>query len=133
MRVHMRIFLTLLNFIWLTNMNPLLLAQNASATPNNCEDALLHLDVTALEARKEREGYIIVIARLGDGEKSQRLSQRRLKAATDYLRSKARNKVVAAHGERLKGFGRLELYVGGRLLYSLAYPRNGIIDCRGLG
>lgn len=101
--------------------------------PNNCEDALALLDTAAVDALTDVKSSIIVIARLGDREKSQKLNQRRLEAAVDRLKEKARNNVVGATGGRVQGLGRLELYVGGKLLYVIAYPRNGIIDCRDLG
>lgn len=121
----------------LIGANQLARAQNEPwlnpTRPNKCEDALSLLDTAAVDAQTDVENSIIVIARLGDSEKSQKLNQRRLKAAAERLRDKARNNVVAAVGGRVKGYGRLELYVGGRLRYVIAYPRNGIIDCRGLG
>ncbi|HYX71521.1 MAG TPA: hypothetical protein VE732_02015 [Nitrososphaera sp.] len=101
--------------------------------PNNCEDALALLETAALDARKDKESYIIVIARLGDGEKSQSLNRRRVGSAIPYLGSRAGNKIVAASGEKVSGYGRLELYVRGRLVYVIAFPRNRLIDCSGLG
>jgi len=86
-----------------------------------------------LEARKDKGSNIIVVARFGDGEKFQSLNQRRLKDVVSYLKTKAENKIVAASGERIKGYGRLEFYVSGKLLYVIAYPRQGIIDCRDIG
>ena len=130
------ILLIWLLLLWLASVTPGLIAQSRmtaiQAEPNNCEDALAILDYTALEARKNNESYMIVIARLGRGERSQTLSHRRLKAAMDNLSRKVNNKIVAAYGERVNAYGRLEFYVGGKLLYVLVYPKNGIIDCRDL-
>jgi hypothetical protein len=123
-------------FMLLAAMAPNLVAQHRAsspAKPHSCEDALLYLDMIALEARKFSQGYIIVIARLGQRENSMRLNKKRLKSANAYLGGKVENKIVAAYGERAKGFGQLEFYVNGKLLYVLAYPRNVIIDCSGLG
>lgn len=53
--------------------------------PNNCEEALLHLDGASAEAKEKGEGNIIAIARLGDGEHSLGLGRRRLGFAKDYL------------------------------------------------
>jgi len=39
----------------------------------------------------------------------------------DYLRRKAANTVVSASGGRAKGYGRIELFVAGKLLYVLPY------------
>jgi hypothetical protein len=101
--------------------------------PTNCETALMWLDAAMTEAQKDKEGYIIFVARLGDSEKSPALNQKRLRAAKDYIVERAANKIVTAYGERIKGHGRLEIYVGGKMLYFLTFPRNGQISCRGLG
>jgi hypothetical protein len=39
----------------------------------------------------------------------------------DYLRRKAANTLVSASGGRANGYGRIELFVAGKLLYVLAY------------
>ena len=106
---------------------------NRRARPHSCDDALARLDNAALDAREDSESYIIVLARLGDGEKLQSLNRRRLDSAIPHLESKAGNKIVAASGDRVRGYGRLELYVRGKLLYFIAFPRNRLIDCSGLG
>ena len=102
--------------------------------PNNCEDAMLFLDVSVSEASKVGEGYLIAVARLGDGERSLELNRRRLGFARAYLiNQRGWNRIVTASGERAKGYGRVELYVGGKLLYVLLYPKRGYISCGGLG
>ena len=90
------------------------------------------LENAALEAREDKESFIIVVARVGDGEKSRSLNLKRLRSAIPYLESRAGNKIVAASGEKLRGYGRLELYVSGKLLYVIAFPKNRLIDCSGL-
>lgn len=101
--------------------------------PTNCETALALLDAALLEAQKDKEGYIILIARLGDGEKSQVINRRRLNGTKDYLVHRTANKVAAAYGERIKGRGQVEIYVAGKRFYVLTYTRNGLIDCSNLG
>jgi hypothetical protein len=113
--------------------HPVFAQADEPARPNVCEDALALLETAAVDARKDKVGYIIVVARLGNGEKSQSLNQKRLKSALPYLESRAGNKVVAASGEKVSGYGRLELYVSGRLLYVIAFPKNRLIDCSGIG
>ena len=99
---------------------------------HNCEDGLLILDMTLIEGQKDKESQFIVIAHLGDSERSQRLNQKRLRDVMSYFKQKGESRVVLASGGRVKGLGRLELYVSGKLLYVLAFPKNGHIDCRGL-
>jgi hypothetical protein len=136
-RVYWLRLLLCLTFFLISGLNQPSTAQSNPwvnpTRPNNCEDALALLDETALEARKNKESNIIVVARLGDGEKFQSLNRRRLKDVVEYLKGKAENMIVAASGERVKGYGRLEFYVSGKLLYVIAYPRRGIIDCRDIG
>ena len=133
----MRLILGLVLILCMTEISQPPAAQTnvkgGQARPNVCEDALALLEMAALEARKDKESYIIAVARLGDGEKSQSLNVKRLKSALPYLESRAGNKIVAASGEKVSGYGRLELYVSGRLLYVIAFPRNRLIDCSGLG
>jgi hypothetical protein len=87
-----------------------------------------------VEAREKGEGYIIAIARLGDGEFSPTLARRRLGFARDYLiNRRGYEKIVTAVGERVRGYGLVELYVAGELLYVLRYPKSGHISCGGLG
>jgi hypothetical protein len=108
-------------------------AQDKVWVGHNCEDALALLDNTALEARKDSQTSVIVIARLGTGERSRSLNGRRLAPVMDYLRRKAANPLVGAAGGRVRGYGRIELYVAGKLFYVLAYRRNRLIDCSGIG
>ncbi len=126
------IFLTVLTFLALRGRETLF-AQDKPVVGHNCEDSLALLDEVALEARKDKLATIIVIARLGTGEKVASLNAKRLGQVMDYLRRKAANTVVSASGGRAKGYGRIELFVAGKLLYVLAYPRNRLIDCRGIG
>lgn len=136
-KLYQTILSILLIIICLINANSPLIAQNrlgdVPAKPHNCEDALAILDFATLEAQKDKERSLIVIAHLGDSEKSSSLNWRRLKDVRENLSEKGMHQIVMASGERVKGFGRLEFYVGGKLLYVIAYPRNGRIDCRSLG
>lgn len=76
-------------------------------------------------------GLIIVIARLGDNETKRELNHRRLHNVRVYLSEfpfgwhRKPETIITAEGERVKGYGRIELYVGGRLFRSLAVKRNG--------
>ncbi len=73
--------------------------------------------------------YLIVIARLGDGEKSHRLNASRLRVVQNFLKNwRGVKRVVAGEGERTKGYGQLQFYVGGELLYTLPVHRNKNID-----
>lgn len=94
--------------------------------PTNCERHILILEGAHHAAGKD--GLIILIARLGDGENRQDLNRRRLHNArtylSEYLNLRAPETIVTAEGERVKGYGRIEIYVGGKLYYVLALKRD---------
>lgn len=94
--------------------------------PTNCENHIAMLEAAHHDAGKD--GLIIIIAWLGDGESRQGLNRRRLHNAraylAEYLNLRAPGTIVTAEGERVKGYGRIELYVGGRLYHVLALRRN---------
>lgn len=94
--------------------------------PTNCENHIAMLEAAHHDAGKD--GLIIIIARLGDAESRQDLNRRRLHNAraylTEYLNLRALGTIVTAEGERVKGYGRIELYVGGKLYHVLALRRN---------
>jgi hypothetical protein len=84
---------------------------------NSEEHVKAILDFASIE-RKKDETTIFIIARLGTGESSRRLNQRRLYAPTQYFietRGIPETKIVAAEGARVKGPGLVEIYVGGKL------------------
>lgn len=94
--------------------------------PTNCERHILTLEGAHHAAGKD--GLIILIARLGSGENRRNLNRRRLHNArvylTEYLNLRAPETIVTAEGERVKGYARVEIYVGGRLHYAIALKRN---------
>ena len=88
--------------------------------PTNCEFNVSVL-AGAVQAAGE-DGLIIMIARLGDRETRRDLNRRRLHNAGAYLTGfghRPARTIVAAEGARVRGFGRVELYVGGKLFHVL--------------
>ena len=101
----------------------------ADARPTYCAERNLALDV--LTQRTPEDELIIVIARLGDGETSPNLSRRRLYNVraywTEFLYPEGRRKpetIILAEGDRVKGYGQLEFYVGGKLVNLIKVSRN---------
>lgn len=96
----------------------------------------LYLDKLANDQQSTNERFF-VIARLGRGEKARSLNLNRLKAARSYLvetRGIDKEQVILAEGERAAGEGRIEFYLGSRLmLVSLAERgRNvSLVCCEG--
>ena len=74
---------------------------------------------------------VILIARLGNGEVSRKLSRQRLQLTRLYLHVgrglepplKEEN-IVVAEGERIRGAGRIEVYVRGKLFMVFKFKRN---------
>lgn len=94
--------------------------------PANCESDIAILDAASRQAGED--GLMIVIARLGDGERNREVNRRRLYNVRTYLtewdgRRNPKN-IITAEGERSNGYGRIELYVGGKLFYVLFVNRN---------
>jgi hypothetical protein len=74
------------------------------------------------------DGTIITIARLSNGERSREMNRRRLHNVRIFLTEfgwhRAPETVITAEGERVSGYGRVELYVRGRLFAVLEVRRN---------
>lgn len=72
---------------------------------------------------------IVAVAHLGNGERNPELNRRRLHNVRAYLTNFGwRRKpatVVTAEGERVNGYGRIDIYVRGGHWASMAVPRNG--------
>jgi hypothetical protein len=80
------------------------------------EHAKSLLDHAALNAGEDKS--LIIVARLGRGESSRNLIRRRLSAPSKYLvdtRGVSKSRVITAEGERVRGPGQVEVYVGGEL------------------
>jgi hypothetical protein len=92
---------------------------------NDHESAKAALD---LVAQTVNDGHLIIlIGRLGDREYSRRLNRQRLEIAGDYLtatRGVSRERIIRAEGERVRGDGRLEVYLNGKLFMIFKFPRN---------
>jgi hypothetical protein len=95
--------------------------------PENCEYNIYKLEMANHEAGRDR--LLIIIARLGDGERERNLNWRRLENArtylTEYIKARDPKQIILAEGERVSGYGRLELYVEGELFSVIAVRRSG--------
>ena len=98
-------------------------------TPQTSEINILRLEeVARIATAKLTEGRkTIVIGRLGKGERSRELNRRRLYNVQTFLsryKTIGAENIVVAEGEKVRGYGRVEIYVGGKLAETLAVPKN---------
>jgi hypothetical protein len=91
---------------------------------NACETNAVYLDGLINMARESKE-RVFVVARLGKAEKSRYLIHRRLHNARTYLRRLNPEQVIVAEGERSEGQGRVEFYLGSRLIFVSLVARGG--------
>jgi hypothetical protein len=73
------------------------------------------LDQLNLEAR-ESGATVMIISRLGNGERSRKLAMRRLRVAREYVYLED-TRVVLKEGVRVRGAGCLEFYLDDRLFF----------------
>ena len=92
--------------------------------PLNCEMNFQNLEHvrTLIRGQVNQKSVLILIARLGNGERQQALNHRRLYNVRLKLTGELNvpeEKIIIAQGERLEGFGRVEFYLGGELVGAL--------------
>ena len=104
------------------------------ANTNACELNAAMFDVLA-NILRDGDERLFVVARLGRGEVSRELNRRRLHNVRTYFKDGWPNidvgRFVFAEGDRIEGEGRVEFYIGSRLiLISLVRRRGDIcVDC----
>ncbi len=101
-------------------------AEQSQPAPGNCESNISTLSLAHQAANEGR--LLFAIARLGDDEYKRELNRRRLHNVRVYLTEfdwkRDPKTLIIAEGERVKGYGRVELYVDGRLFDVIAVKRN---------
>ena len=109
-----------------TAHNPQIYGAPDGLTGADCEGTMMRLDFIAIAAEESgRDQTIIIIARLGTGETSRKLVGGRLRQVFDYLNRRiSGERIITAEGERVRGLGQLEFYVGGKLHSVFKVKRN---------
>ena len=113
-----------------SSLSPVKARDFADAKPPGCDYRDFVLD--GIIQKTPADELIIVIARPGDGDTRPNLSRRRLYNVraywTQFLKAEGAKRkpetVVLAEGEKVKGYGQLEFYVGGKLVEVLKLARN---------
>lgn len=94
--------------------------------PDNCEGNSARLDSVRNKSIAAGENKTtIAIARLGSGEQSRDLNRRRLYTVRAYLSAMGlpSEKLITAEGERVESYGRIEVYIDGKLVEALSVER----------
>lgn len=100
-------------------------ASQVETEPTNCEFNVSVL--TGAHRMAGDSGLVIIIARLGTGETRRELNNRRLHNARTFLiefGQRDPHTIVTAEGDRVDGYGRVEMYVGGKLFHVLMIKLN---------
>lgn len=99
--------------------------QKIATEPTNCEFNIAILDATHAQAGSD--SLVIIIVRLGQRESRNGLSRRRLHNVRTYLEEFAGRKpqtLITGEGDRVEGYGLIELYVKGQHFYTLKVRNN---------
>lgn len=96
----------------------------ASRNSGNGEVTNVYIGMIIGESKSSKE-RLFVIARLGKGEKLRRINRGRLVKAQNHLQRITLDlPPIYAEGERVKGEGRVEFYLGSRLKLVVLAERN---------
>lgn len=124
---------------WIIGATSICHAQNPNASqktvPENCEEHSATLDMMRNEVASGsgKDSLVIAVARLGNGEISRGLNRRRLYNLGVHWKDYGlpTERLILAEGERVKGYGRVELYVSGKLFDVLLVKRGKdlCVDC----
>jgi hypothetical protein len=107
-------------------------AQNSvpsnEVSPTNCEQNSATIDQIRYMVTQgsSRDSLVIAVARLGNGETLRAVNRRRLYNLGTYWKEHGlpAERLVIAEAERVNGYGRVELYVAGKLFDVLLVRRN---------
>lgn len=108
----------------------IVLLQSTLMSQTICEEGSAILDLVVDKAKDK--DLVIVIARLGEKERSGELNRRRLHNVKAYLTeyragtiySRHPDNIILATGSPTKGEGTIDIYFGGELLYKFRLHRN---------
>jgi hypothetical protein len=100
-----------------------------TSKPTNCEINILRMEaLSKLAAEEASQGKVLIaIARLGRQDTLRELNSRRLQNFLTYMSDYQHlpaDKLITAVGERVSGYGRVDVYIGGKLVDSILIARN---------
>lgn len=92
--------------------------------PVGCELNLLYIDHSLGKVSSTNNSILILIVKLGENEKKSKLTQTRVRNIKNYLKLRGFNNSEVVVGDKVKGYGKIELYVDGILLYAIPIKNN---------
>lgn len=102
--------------------------------PTNCETDEASFNVVRLAAEEGLGAgeLLIVVARLGEGEKLRGLNRKRLGSVREWMtiNNFLRGRMLFTEGERVRGSGRVEFYIGGKLTQVILTRKNAWLCTR---
>jgi hypothetical protein len=115
--------------IWLTLFSPFSLFSQVKSDkeiPSDCEYVRGILDLVLAQGANIEDSDIILIFRLGKGEKSKKVINRRMEVVRNHINFRKQNleKFVLAEGEKTNGLGKVEIYIKGKLTEVLFAKKN---------
>jgi hypothetical protein len=115
--------------IWLTLLSPFSLFSQIKSDkeiPSDCEYVRGILDATLAQVADIEDSNVILIFRLGKGEKSKAVINRRMELVRNHINFRKQNpeKFVLAEGEKTNGLGKVEIYIKGKLTEVLFAKKN---------
>ena len=118
--------LMLLLMLMIVSIDHTFAQQVVESTKATCEQNSAWLDLLMQKIDENNKiERVFVIARLGKGEKSRILNQRRLHNARTYLENRLKAEhIISAEGQRKDGEGRVEFYLGSELILISLIKRN---------
>jgi hypothetical protein len=105
---------------------PMIIGENIGVDGSYCESAKADFDLIA-EVASERKSNVTIIARLGTGERAGRIARLRLSQLRNHLimvRGYSPDQVITAEGDRVRGFGLVEVYIAGKPFIIYRMKRN---------
>ena len=116
---------------WVSAQNTKLTPRSIPITVSADNNETWKTEIAYLSQRVGADEPVILIARLGTNEVSSRLNRKRLQVARTYLQISRglepplkEENIVTAEGERMRGAGRVEAYVRGKLFMVFVFVRN---------
>ncbi len=102
------------------------LVKSDKEIPSHCEHVRGILDSVLVQGANTEDSDVILIFRLGKGERSKKVINRRMEVVRNHINFRQQNpkKFILAEGEKTNGLGKVEIYIKGKLTEVLFAKKN---------